>query len=202
MFGLAQKIRGAHLGIHGVVGQQQRFGWPGRQVDADASVQLPLGLGNERISRADEHVDRLDELGSQGHGGHRLHPAQQIDLVGATEVHGRNGLGRNRALDRRCAGRHSGHASHLGGDDAHVSGGDHGIPPAGHIGADVGHGDVLVAQRDSRQGLDLHIGECLALGLREVPDLRLGEPDVVENGGVDAGHGAVDFLIGELKRLR
>ena len=65
MFGLAQQVGGAHLRVGGVVGDDQRLGRAGEQIDADAAEQLPLGLGDERVARTDQHVHRRDRLRAQ-----------------------------------------------------------------------------------------------------------------------------------------
>ena len=49
MLGLAEQVGGADLAIHGFVGDDQRLGRPGEQVDADAPEQLPLGFGDKVI---------------------------------------------------------------------------------------------------------------------------------------------------------
>ena len=79
------------------------------------------------------------------------------------------------------------------GDDRHVRGGDHRIAPARHVAADRVHRDVLVAEHDARQRLDLEVAHGVLLLLREVAHLRLRELDVVE---VALGHlrdGALDL---------
>ncbi len=87
MLGLAQQIGRADLGIDGVIGNDQRFGRTGEQINSDAAEQLPLGLGDESIARADQHVDRTDRLRADGHGGDRLHAAEHEDFVGARQMH-------------------------------------------------------------------------------------------------------------------
>ena len=73
-----------------LVGDDQRLGRPGEEIDADAAEQLPLGLGDIGIAGPDDHVDRRDGLGAERHGGDRLHAAEHEDLVGAAEMHGRD----------------------------------------------------------------------------------------------------------------
>ena len=65
MLCLAQQVSGADLSIHRVVGQQERLGRARKQVDADPSIQLPLGLGHKGIAGPDEQVDGIHELGPQ-----------------------------------------------------------------------------------------------------------------------------------------
>ena len=57
MLGLAQQIGGADLGIDAVVGDDQRLGRPGEQIDADAAVELPLGLRHVGVAGTHQHVD-------------------------------------------------------------------------------------------------------------------------------------------------
>ena len=63
------------------------LGRTGEQVDADLAEQLPLGLRDVGVARTGEQVDRGDRLGAQGQRCDRLHTAEQVDLVGAGEVH-------------------------------------------------------------------------------------------------------------------
>ena len=49
VLGLAEQVGGAHLGVGGVIGDNQRLGRTGQQVDADAAEQLPLGLGDKAL---------------------------------------------------------------------------------------------------------------------------------------------------------
>ena len=62
MLGLAEQIGGAHLAVDRLVGDDQRLGRAGEQVDADAAEELPLGFGDEGVAGADQHVDRFDRL--------------------------------------------------------------------------------------------------------------------------------------------
>ena len=52
MLGLAQKISGAHLSVHGLIGNDQCFGGTGKKIDPTAAKQLALGFGDERIAWA------------------------------------------------------------------------------------------------------------------------------------------------------
>jgi hypothetical protein len=104
VLGLAEQVGGADLGVHGVVGDHQRLGRPGEQVDADAAEELALGLGDEGVARADQHVDRRDRLGAERHRADRLHAAEHVDLVGAGQVHRRDDGRVRLALEGRRAG--------------------------------------------------------------------------------------------------
>ena len=88
MLGLAEQVGGAHLGVDGLVGDHHRLGRAGEEVDADAAVELALGLGDEGVAGADQHVDRRDRLGAERHRADRLDAAEHVDLVRAAEVHG------------------------------------------------------------------------------------------------------------------
>ena len=61
-----------------------------------------------------------------------------------------------------------------------MGGGDQRIFAARHVAADRGDRDVLVAEDDAGQRLDLDVAERLLLDLGEVADLGLGELDVLE----------------------
>ena len=58
MLGLPQQVGGAHLRVRGVVGDDQRLGGTGQQIDTDTAEQLPLGFGDERVAGPDQHVHR------------------------------------------------------------------------------------------------------------------------------------------------
>ena len=79
MLGLAQQVGRAHLGVGGVVGDDQDLGRAGEQIDADPAVELALGLGDIGVAGADQHVDRLEALGAERHRRHRLDAAQHMD---------------------------------------------------------------------------------------------------------------------------
>ena len=104
VLGLAEQIGGADFAVDAVVGDHQRLGRAGQQVDADAAEQLPLGLRHIGVAGADDHVDGRDGLGAERHRGDRLHAAQHVDFVGAAEVHGGDDRRMRPALERRRAG--------------------------------------------------------------------------------------------------
>ena len=77
MLGLAQQVGGAELAVGAdLVGDDQRLGRAGEQVDADAAEQLALGLGDEGVARADQDVDRRDRLRAERPSRHRLDAAE------------------------------------------------------------------------------------------------------------------------------
>ncbi len=104
VFGLAEQVGGAELAIHRLVGDHQRLGRAGEQVDADAAVELPLGFGDEGIAGADQHVDRLDALGAERHRADRLDAAEAIDHIRAGQML-RGDDGRCRRGPRRAGRR-------------------------------------------------------------------------------------------------
>ena len=81
MFSLTQQVRCTNLGICGVVGDDQRLGRTGEQIDADPAEQLPFGFGHERVAGADQHVYRCDRFGAQAHRGHRLDAAEHVEVL-------------------------------------------------------------------------------------------------------------------------
>ena len=84
------------------------------------------------------------------------------------------------AAERRRAGDDALDARDLGGNDRHVRGGDHRVAPARHVAADRIHRDMLVAEDDAGQRLDLDILHAGALRLGKAAHLRLRETDVLE----------------------
>ena len=193
MLGLAQQIGGADFAVDAVVGDDQRLGRAGEQVDADAAEQLALGFRHIGIAGADDHVDRRDGLGAERHRRHRLHAAEHVDLVGAAEMHRRDDRRVRAALERRRAGDDAFDARDARGDDRHVRRGDHRIAPARHVAADRVHRDMAVAEDDAGQRLDLQVLHGVLLLLREVADLGLGELDVVEVALGDLRDGLLDL---------
>ena len=113
MLGLAEQVGGADFAVDAVVGDDQRLGRAGEQVDADAAEQLALGLGHIGVAGADDHVDRRDRLGAERHRGDGLHAAEHIDFVGAAEMHGGDDRRMRPALERRRAGDDALHAGDL-----------------------------------------------------------------------------------------
>ena len=87
-----------------LVGDDQGLGRAGEEVDADAAVELALGLGDIGVARPDQHVDGLDRLGAERHGADRLHAAEAVDHVGAGEML-RGDDRRRRACPDRAARR-------------------------------------------------------------------------------------------------
>jgi hypothetical protein len=70
-------------GVGRVVGDHRHFGRAGEDVDADLTEQRALGLGDELVARAHDHVGRPAAEQPVGHAGDRLHAAEGHDDVGA-----------------------------------------------------------------------------------------------------------------------
>ena len=86
MLGLPEKVGGAHFCIDALVGDDEGFRRSGEQVDANSAVELPLGLGDKGVARADQHVDGFDRLRSEGHCTDGLDAAERVDDVGASQM--------------------------------------------------------------------------------------------------------------------
>ena len=78
----------------------------------------------------------------------RLHAAQDVDLIGAAQMHGCHGGGRRGAVHGRGRRNDPLDPGDLCGDNAHMRRGNHGIAPARHIAADAVDRNVLVAEPD------------------------------------------------------
>ena len=201
MLGLAEKIGGAELAVHGLVGDYQSLGGPRQQVDPDAAEELALGLRHECVAGADQHVDRCDAAGAERHGAHRLDAAQHVDLVGAREMLRRDDGGRGSALEGRRAGRDARNACHLRRHHRHVGRREQRVLTARHVAADRIDRDVLVAQHHARQSLDLDVLKRVALDLREVPNLLLCEQDIVPVLPGECAEAGLDLVLAEPKVL-
>ena len=202
VLGLTEQVRRTQLGIDGLIGDDERLGRAGKQIDADAAEQLPLGLGDEGIAGPHQHVHRCNGLRAERHGGNRLDAAKAIDLVGATHVHGcDDGRMRRAALGRR-RGDDALHTGDFRGDDAHMGRGHHGVFAAGHIAADRAHRDVFVTEHDTGQRLHLDVAERCLLVLGEAAHLRLGKADVCQVLARDLLHGRFDLPLAQTERGR
>ena len=177
----------------------RRLRGPGEEVDADTAEQLPLGLGHEGVARADQHVDGGDAVGPEGHGAHGLDAAEDMDLMGAAQMHGGNHRRGGLAAMRRRHGHDPGHAGHRGGDHGHVGRGDQRVAPAGDVATSRSHRNVAVAEDHPRHHLHLDVRERRALRLGEAPHPRLGVADIVEGGGRHAPDQVGDLVFGEAK---
>jgi hypothetical protein len=83
VLGLTQQVGCAHLGVRGVVGDDQNLGRAGEEVDADPAIELPLGLGDIGVAGPDQHVHRLEGRGAERHRRDCLNAAENMDFIGA-----------------------------------------------------------------------------------------------------------------------
>lgn len=202
MLGLGQQVDCDHERVRVLVRDHQDLGGPGEQVDADLTEQLTLGLGHVRVAGPRQHRHTSDRLGAHCHRRDGLDAAQQVDLVGARQVHGRDRRGRDLAADGRGAGDDPGHARDLGGHDRHVGRRGQRVAAAGHVRAGGGDGHVPVAEADAGQCLDVDVEHRVTLGLGERTHLLLHEADVVEDLLRDISDDALDLLGRQAERLR
>ena len=194
MFDLAQNVGRRHFRIAAdLVGNDQRFGRPGKQVDADPAEQLPLGLGDKGIARADQNIDRIDALRADRHRADRLNTAQRIDRIGAGQRLRRDDRARRLALERRCARDHPVDPGNFGGDHRHVRRSEQRILAARHVAAGGIDRHVLVAQHHAGHRFDFDILHAVALNLREIAHLSLGEFDILALLRAQAVDCGIDF---------
>jgi hypothetical protein len=193
VLGLAEEVGRTDLAVDALVGDDQRLGRSGQEIDADAAEQLALGFRDVGIAGSDDHVDGAHRLGAERHGGDRLHAAEDIDFVRPAQMHGGDDRGVGAALERRRAGHDALHASDARGNDRHVRRSHHGIAPARHVAPDRAHRDVAVSEHDAGKRLDLELAQRLLLFLREISHLRLGKLDVVEIALAQLCDGALDL---------
>jgi hypothetical protein len=202
VLGLGEQVDGHDEGVRVLVSDDEHLGGAGEEVDADLSEELALGLGDEGVAGPRQHVDGLDGLGSDRHGGDGLNAAQHVDLVGTGQAHGGNGGVWHFALDQRGAGGHPLDPGDLGGDDGHVGAREQRVLATGNVDARGLDRHVLLTEEDARQGLDLEVAQGFELALRHDPDLLLDEHDVVDHLLGHTSHDLDQLLLGEQERLR
>ena len=202
MLCLTEQVGGDDHRVGGLVGDDQDLRRAGDEVDADLAEQPALGLDDVRVARADEEVHRVDRLRPERERRERLDAAEDVDLVGAGEVHRGDGGVRDPPVEGWRAGRNALDAGDLRRDDAHVRGGDHRVAAAGHVRADARHGNVPVAEPDAGKRLHLEVGHRRPLCLRERAHLLLAERDVVEHLGGNALEARGDLVGVEPEALR
>src|SRR5437016_11394844 len=202
MFCLAQEVSRTDLSVYGFICDDEGLGWPGDQVDADASEKLTLGLGYKGIARTYDHRDRSDRFGAERHGRDRLNAAHTVDFVRSAKVHrgyhGRAWL----AMIWRGRRDHSRHACDFCRHYAHVSGGDQRIFSTRYVAAHRINRHVFMAENDARQCFDFNVLYRRPLSLSEVAHLRLSEFDVINGLGGELGETALNLLLGQAKRGR
>ena len=119
MFRLPQKVGCAGFGVNGFIGNHEGFRGTGRKVDSHSAEELALGFGNVGVSRSYEHIHRRNFIGSQGHGAEGLNAAEDVDFIGAREMHRGDYGGVGFAFLGRRTGDNPGHTGDFGGEDAH-----------------------------------------------------------------------------------
>ena len=165
----------------------------GEQIDADAPEKLPLRLGDEGVAGADKNVDRIDALGPQRHRADRLDSAERVDRVGSSQCLGRDDCAGGPAFERRSAGDDARTARDLCRDNRHMSRSEQRILASRYVAARRVDRHVLVTQHDAGHGFDFHILQAVALNLREIAHLGLGELDIPAFLGAQAVDAHVDL---------
>ena len=201
MFRLPQQIGCDQFSVHGVVGDDHGLGRPGEQVDADATIKLPLGFGDIGIARPHQHIDRGDGFGADGHGTDGLDAAQNINLMRPAQMHRRNDGGVGTPAERWRAGDDARHTRNGRGGDRHMRAGNHWKLTAGNIASDGLNGDVAMAEDNAWHRLDLDILQRVALCLREVANLFLRKSDVGELALRQFTHEVFDLVQRQAKAL-
>ena len=74
----AQRSSASQPQIGALVEDHHQLARPGDAVDADAAVELPLGLRDVAVARSGDDVDRIDRLGAQRQRGDRLGSADRV----------------------------------------------------------------------------------------------------------------------------
>ncbi len=180
VLGLADEVPGDDVRVGGLVGEDQAVGRAGEHVDADATEQDALGLGDELVAGADQDVGLRQAEQAERHRRHALHAAEGEDLVGAAEVGRIDDGGRDAdAGARRRACGDVAAARDLGGRHRHQRRGDVAVAPARRVAPGRLARDRLLPRHHSRADLDLHVLDRRLLRLGETADIVPGEADVV-----------------------
>jgi len=121
MLRLRQQISGDPGRRSGVVSNDHRLGRTRQPVNADHAKDLPLGKGDEEISRSEDFIHRADGFCAVGKGGNCLRPAQRVNFLNTKKGTRGEGnichlacgaIGRDNdhnLLDARYLSRHSRH---------------------------------------------------------------------------------------------
>jgi hypothetical protein len=78
-----EQVGRAHLGVNALVRDHEGLGRAREEIDADAAVELALGLRHIGVAGPHQHVDWWDGSRPERHGADRLDAAEAEDLVGA-----------------------------------------------------------------------------------------------------------------------
>ena len=119
VLGLRNQVGGHLGGVRRGVGNHQRLGRTGQQIDTHYAVERPCGQDDPRIAGSDHHVAARHALCAQRQRRNCLGAAQTQDTINAGRLRRRRQRRRNPIrTDRRChydfahaghAGRHRGH---------------------------------------------------------------------------------------------
>jgi hypothetical protein len=199
----AWQVGGDHLGGGGVVGDHCHLRGAGEHVDANATVELPLGLCDVRVACADDHVGRrcvLEE--SECHRGQRLHAAYGEDPLGPGGSCGVEDRGMCCAV---VAGRGAAddvrHAGDPGDAHRHESAGKQWEATGGQVGPDGRDRHLSLSADQAGQDLFLKIDQAVTLHLREAAaPVGSGIERIAQIGGEIAGGGS-ELGLGHLQVL-
>ena len=181
VFRLPQEIGRAQLGIRCcLIRDNHRLGRAGEEINTHPSVKLTLGLGDEGIAGANQHVYRIDRLCAKRHSPNRLDPAHDIDFICPAQMHRRNNSRVWFSVKGRRAGHDAWYFGNLGRGDRHMRAGDHGEFPARNVAADGLNRDILVPQNNPRKRLYFDVGHRSALRAGKIHDLLLRKLNVLQ----------------------
>ena len=179
MFRLPQQVSGAQFRINRIIRDDHRFRWSRKQVNPNTSVKLAFRLGHECVSRTHQHVHGINGFCANCHRAHGLNAAHDINFMRAAHVHCGNDCGMGFAIDRRGRCNDAWHTGDRGRQNRHMGRCHHREFPAWYITSNRLHGNVTVAQNDTRHCFNLDIGHGCALGLGKVTDLFLRKFDIL-----------------------
>ena len=171
-----EQVGGDPLRVGGLVGQHRHLGRSGQQVDAHPAEELPLGLGDEGVARADEHVDRCFVEQAEGHGAQRLHAADGEHPVGPRQVGAVEHRGVGAVFARRWRARqHRRHAGGLGHADGHERACQKREATGGQVRADAATGMYCTPPATPGASSISKSERCVALRRREAVGALIAE---------------------------
>ena len=112
---LRQQVHRHGVGVRVLVRHDEDLRRPREEVDTYFAEELALGVRDEGVARSGDEVYLAHRLRAEGHGGDGLCAADDVDLVGACEVHGGDGRVRDLAGYRGRAGDDVADAGDFGG---------------------------------------------------------------------------------------
>ena len=202
MLGLTKQVSRAEVFIDTLVCNDQRFGWTRKEVNSNPPEQLALCFGHKSVSWPDNHINRRDCLGPDGHGADPLNTTKRVDLVSSGQIHRNHDCGVRATVERRRGRNDAGNARDTRCHHTHMRRCDQGVFAARHIAANRIDGHVLVTKRYARQCFNLNILKRVTLNLSKIPDLFLSELDVADRLCVEFFITGVDFSACQTKALR